>query len=38
VNAAGRNLNREWLEPSAEESPEVFVVKRRMEEVWNLNI
>lgn len=33
VNAAGMNLNREWREPSMEESPEVFVVKRRMEEV-----
>lgn len=33
VNAAGSNLNREWLEPSLDKSPEVYLVKRRMEEV-----
>ena len=27
TNAAGANLNREWLEPSAERSPEVKVVR-----------
>jgi murein tripeptide amidase MpaA len=29
-NAAGANLNREWLEPSMERSPEVFQVRREM--------
>lgn len=33
TNAAGANLNREWLEPSAERSPEVLLVRRKMEEV-----
>jgi murein tripeptide amidase MpaA len=32
TNAAGVNLNREWEAPSLENSPEVFVVRRRMEE------
>ncbi len=32
TNAAGANLNREWLEPSLERSPEVFVVRERMRE------
>ena len=32
TNAAGVNLNREWLEPSAERSPEVLLVRRRMAE------
>ena len=32
TNAAGINLNREWQEPSEEKSPEVFWVRRRMEE------
>lgn len=27
TNAAGANLNREWLEPDSERSPEVFVVR-----------
>ncbi|MDR5854778.1 M14-type cytosolic carboxypeptidase [Caballeronia sp. LZ050] len=27
TNAAGANLNREWMEPSAERSPEVLVVR-----------
>jgi len=32
TNAAGVNLNREWLEPSLERSPEVFLVRARMHE------
>lgn len=32
TNAAGANLNREWMTPSLEHSPEVFAVKRRMHE------
>ena len=32
VNAAGANLNREWADPSEEKSPEVFHVRRRMQE------
>lgn len=31
TNAAGANLNREWKEPSLENSPEVFHVLRKME-------
>lgn len=30
TNAAGRNLNREWLSPSRHESPEVFAVRKAM--------
>ena len=30
TNAAGANLNREWLEPSPERSPEVFWVRQQM--------
>ena len=30
TNAAGANLNREWLDPSMETSPEVFLVRQRM--------
>lgn len=30
-NAAGKNLNREWEEPSTEHSPEVFHVRAMME-------
>lgn len=30
ANAAGANLNREWLSPSRERSPEVFFVRERM--------
>ena len=30
TNAAGANLNREWLTPSMERSPEVFLVKQKM--------
>ncbi|PRW39306.1 zinc carboxypeptidase [Chlorella sorokiniana] len=33
TNAAGANLNREWAAPSAEESPEVLLVLKEMEEV-----
>ncbi len=31
TNAAGANLNREWLAPSLDVSPEVFLVRARME-------
>ena len=30
TNAAGANLNREWMEPSLERSPEVFAVREQM--------
>jgi murein tripeptide amidase MpaA len=30
TNAAGTNLNRAWLEPTREASPEVFAVRERM--------
>jgi len=30
TNAAGANLNREWLNPTMERSPEVFLVKQKM--------
>ena len=32
TNAVGTNLNREWLEPSLEKSPEVYYVRQRMHE------
>jgi murein tripeptide amidase MpaA len=32
TNAAGANLNREWMAPSIERSPEVFAVRNRMHE------
>ncbi len=32
TSATGANLNREWLNPSMDESPEVFLVRERMEE------
>lgn len=32
TNAAGKNLNREWAEPSMESSPEVFLVKQAMDD------
>ena len=32
TNAAGSNLNREWLAPSAEKSPEVLCVREAMRE------
>ena len=31
TNAAGANLNREWAEPSMERSPEVYLVRQRMD-------
>ncbi len=33
TNALGTNLNREWLQPSLERSPEVFLVRQKMLEV-----
>lgn len=30
TNAVGSNLNREWLEPTMERSPEVFLVREQM--------
>jgi murein tripeptide amidase MpaA len=33
TNAAGANLNREWLEPSPERSPEVHAVRAVMEDI-----
>ena len=33
TNAAGANLNREWVAPSMEKSPEVFLVKNKIHEV-----
>ena len=30
TNAAGANLNREWLEPTLQRSPEVFLVRQKM--------
>ena len=30
TNASGANLNREWLTPSMESSPEVYLVRQRM--------
>jgi hypothetical protein len=32
TNAAGANLNREWMTPTPERSPEVLCVKRKIEE------
>ena len=32
TNAAGANLNREWMDPSPERSPEVYEVRRRIHE------
>jgi murein tripeptide amidase MpaA len=32
TNAAGANLNREWMEPSPERSPEVLCVKNKIHE------
>ena len=32
TNAAGANLNREWMAPTAERSPEVLCVKRKLHE------
>jgi murein tripeptide amidase MpaA len=33
TNAAGANLNREWMTPTMERSPEVFLVKQKMHEI-----
>lgn len=33
TNAVGTNLNREWLTPSLEKSPEVYYVTQKMKEV-----
>lgn len=33
VNTSGSNLNREWLTPSIDKSPEVFYVREKMMEV-----
>ena len=33
TNAVGTNLNREWLAPSVEKSPEVYCVRQKMLEV-----
>ncbi|WP_237068299.1 M14 family metallopeptidase [Microbulbifer guangxiensis] len=33
TNAVGANLNREWLEPSMERSPEVYLVREKMLEL-----
>ena len=33
TNAAGANLNREWMTPSLETSPEVFHVKNKIHEI-----
>lgn len=33
TNAVGANLNREWLEPTVERSPEVFWVRQKMMQV-----
>lgn len=32
TNASGANLNREWLNPSMDKSPEVFLVREKMQE------
>ena len=33
TNAAGVNLNREWMSPTIEASPEVYYVKKKIEDV-----
>ncbi|TQV84450.1 M14 family metallopeptidase [Aliikangiella coralliicola] len=33
TNAAGANLNREWLEPTMERSPEVYLVREQMHKI-----
>jgi len=33
TNACGANLNREWLNPTMERSPEVFLVRKKMEQL-----
>ncbi|MBR7539892.1 hypothetical protein KC221_27290, partial [Mycobacterium tuberculosis] len=32
TNAAGANLNREWMEPDAQRSPEVLAVRQAIEQ------
>ena len=32
TNAAGSNLNREWLAPTMDKSPEVFLVRQKMQQ------
>ncbi|HEV7391762.1 MAG TPA: M14-type cytosolic carboxypeptidase [Burkholderiales bacterium] len=32
TNAAGANLNREWMAPSMDKSPEVFLVRERLQQ------
>jgi len=38
TNACGANLNREWLEPSAERSPEVFFAQKVMTTLGDLDL
>lgn len=41
TNAAGVNLNREWIEPSLDRSPEVLCVRNRMDETgvdWAMDV
>lgn len=41
VNANGVNLNREWANPSLKNSPEVYYVKKKMQEIgmdFNLDV
>jgi len=33
TNATGANLNREWLEPTMEKSPEVFLLRQQMQNI-----
>jgi murein tripeptide amidase MpaA len=33
TNASGANLNREWLKPTMERSPEVFLVREQMHQI-----
>lgn len=33
TNAIGTNLNREWAEPSMDKSPEVYLVKQKMQQI-----
>ena len=33
TNTAGANLNREWMTPSPESQPEVFLVRNKIHEV-----
>ncbi|MGX5174173.1 M14 family metallopeptidase [Aliikangiella sp. IMCC44653] len=41
TNAAGANLNREWLEPTMEKSPEVYLLREKMQKIgvdFNLDV